>query len=174
MEDVLDLTKVEAGEIRMNLQTVDVGPVLEASLTLLDGVAARYQVDFIDRLPETPLLVVADPQRLQQVFMNLLSNGCKYNRPGGHISIEGRQEGDEIVIDISDNGIGMAPEDAAQLFQPFKRVMSSSTYIEGTGLGLYIVRQLVERMRGEVTVDTRDRIGSCFTLRLPAAAAPMG
>ena len=175
VEDVLDLTKVEAGEIRMSLQTVELAPVLAASLTLLDGVATRYQVDFIDRLSgAAPLLAVADPQRLQQVFINLLSNGCKYNRPGGHVTIEGHREGDEVVIDISDNGIGMTPEGAAQLFQPFKRVVSSTTYIEGTGLGLYIVRQLVERMRGEVTVDTREGIGSCFTLRLPAAAPPMG
>lgn len=174
VEDVLDLTKVEAGEVRMNLQAVEIGPMLEGSLALLDGVATRYQVTFIDRLSDKPLRARADPQRLQQVFMNLLSNGCKYNRPGGQVTIDGRLEGDEVVIDIVDNGIGMTPEDAGQLFQPFKRVVSSAHYIEGTGLGLYIVKLLVERMRGEVTVDTREGIGSCFTLRLPAAAPPMG
>ena len=174
VEDVLDLTKVEAGEVRMNLQAVDIGPMMASSLTLLEGVATRYRVTFIDRLPDKPLRARADPQRLQQVFMNLLSNGCKYNRPGGHVTIDGRLEGDEVVIDIADNGIGMTPEDAGQLFQPFKRVVSSAHYIEGTGLGLYIVKLLVERMRGEVTVDTREGIGSCFTLRLPAAAPPMG
>lgn len=174
VEDVLDLTKVEAGEVRMNLQAVEIGPMLEGSLALLDGVATRYRVSFIDRLPARPLRARADPQRLQQVFMNLLSNGCKYNRPGGQVTIDGRLEGDEVVIDIADNGIGMTPEDAGQLFQPFKRVVSSAHYIEGTGLGLYIVKLLVERMRGEVTVDTREGMGSCFTLRLPAATPPMG
>lgn len=174
VEDVLDLTKVEAGEIRMNLQPVDVGPALAASLAMLDGVATRHEVRFIDRLPASPLRVLADPQRLQQVLVNLLSNGCKYNRPGGHVTIDARQDGDDVVIQITDNGIGMAPEDAAQLFQPFKRVVSSAHYIEGTGLGLYIVKQLVERMRGDVTVDTREGLGSCFTLRLPAVAIPPG
>lgn len=174
VEDVLDITKVEAGEIRMNLQPLDIGPMLQASLALLDGVATRYQVTVIDRLSGKPLRAQADPQRLQQVFMNLLSNGCKYNRPGGHVTIDGRVEGDEVVIDVADNGIGMAPEDVGQLFQPFKRVVSSAHHIEGTGLGLYIVRQLVERMRGEVTVDTREGLGSRFTLRLPAATPPMG
>lgn len=173
VEDVLDLTKVEAGEIRMNLQPVDIGPALATSLTLLGDVAAKHQVRVIDRLPATPLRALADPVRLQQILMNLLSNGCKYNKPGGQVTIDGRQEGDEVVIDIADDGIGMAPENAAQLFQPFRRVASTGHYIEGSGLGLYIVRLLVERMRGEVTVDTREGMGSCFTLRLPAAP-PMG
>jgi signal transduction histidine kinase len=169
VEDVLDLTKVEAGEIRMNLQPVPVCPAMEASLALLDGVATRHQVSFINRLPAQALHVQADPQRLQQVFMNLLSNGCKYNRPGGHVSIDARQEGAQVVIEIADDGIGLSREEAVQLFQPFKRVASTPHVIEGTGLGLYIVKQLVERMGGQVSVDGQPGQGARFTLRLPTA-----
>lgn len=171
VEDVLDLTKVEAGEIHMALQPVELAPALRASLALLEGVATRHEVSFVDQLPATALWVRADPQRLQQVFMNLLSNGCKYNRPGGHVAIAARREGEEVVIDITDNGIGMAPQDAAQLFQPFKRVASTPHPIEGTGLGLYIVRQLLERMHGRIEVDSAPGEGSRFTVRLPQADA---
>lgn len=169
VEDVLDLTKVEAGEIRMNLQPVPVGPAMGASLALLEGVATRHQVSFINRLPAEALHVQADPHRLQQVFMNLLSNGCKYNRPGGHVSIDARQDGAQVVIEIADDGIGLSPEEAAQLFQPFKRVATTPHAIEGTGLGLYIVKQLVERMGGQVSADGQPGQGARFTLRLPTA-----
>ena len=153
----------------MDLQPVPVGPAMQASLALLDGVAARHQVSFINRLPSEALHVQADPQRLQQVFMNLLSNGCKYNRPGGHVTIDARQDGAQVFIEIADDGIGLSPEEAAQLFQPFKRVASTPHAIEGSGLGLYIVKQLVERMGGQVSVDGQPGQGARFTLRLPTA-----
>ena len=100
--------------------------------------------------------------------MNLLSNACKYNRPGGKIEIGSRQDGQHVVIHISDTGIGLSAEDAEQLFQPFKRI-APQPEIEGTGLGLYIIKQLVERMNGSVSVQSQPGVGSCFTVRLPLA-----
>jgi signal transduction histidine kinase len=111
----------------------------------------------------------ADPQRLQQIVMNLLSNACKYNTQDGQIVITARQEGAHVLIDISDTGIGLSADDAAQLFQPFKRI-TPKPQIEGTGLGLYIVRQLIERMNGQVSVHSEKGVGSRFTITLPTAA----
>jgi signal transduction histidine kinase len=115
------------------------------------------------------LWVSADPQRLMQVFINLLTNGCKYNRPGGHVVVESWEEASSVVLDFSDDGIGMSPEELAQLFQPFKRMAPLAENIEGTGLGLFIVKQLVERMSGSIEVSSQSGKGSRFTLRLPLA-----
>jgi signal transduction histidine kinase len=168
VEDVFDLSKVESGQIPMTLQSVDLVDTLRACLSLVDGARARLDVHIVDRLPATPLMVRADPQRLLQIFMNLLSNACKYNQQGGQVHLEARQEGGRIIVDISDSGVGLSANEIEQLFQPFKRI-SSGTQVEGTGLGLYIVKQLAERMDGSVHVTSVKGSGSRFTLDLPAA-----
>lgn len=169
IEDVLDLSKVEAGEITLHLSSVDVNALVRECLPLLDAARQAHQVTILNRAADTPLCAQVDPQRLRQIVINLLSNACKYNRTQGHATIDTRQEGDDIVIDIGDDGIGMCAEDAAQLFQPFKRLPSAMNHAEGTGLGLYIVKQLVERMQGSVSVVSEPGVGTRFTVRLPAA-----
>ncbi|RZL02228.1 MAG: PAS domain-containing sensor histidine kinase [Rubrivivax sp.] len=175
VEDVLDLTKVEAGEITMALQPVEVAPLWRSATAMIEGVREHHGVTFIDRLPPQALWVRADAQRLSQVFINLLTNACKYNRPGGHVVVEGWVDADQssVVIELSDDGIGMSPEDVAQLFQPFKRLAPQAENIEGTGLGLYIVKQLVERMNGRIEVHSQLDQGSRFTISLPWATAPV-
>jgi signal transduction histidine kinase len=90
-------------------------------LPLVEAMRAERHVQIVDALPATPLLVMADLQRLQQVVINLLSNGCKYNREGGQLSVSAREESDTIVVDICDTGLGMTAAEQAELFQPFKR-----------------------------------------------------
>ena len=169
IEDVLDLSKVEAGEITLHLERVDVNALVRDCLPLLDAARQQHQITLLNRTAEAPLYAQVDAQRLRQIVINLLSNACKYNRPHGHATIDTHLEGDEVVIDISDDGIGMRTEDAAQLFQPFKRVASAMGHAEGTGLGLYIVKQLVERMQGSVSVVSELGVGTRFTVRLPQA-----
>ncbi|HEX5372826.1 MAG TPA: ATP-binding protein [Aquabacterium sp.] len=171
IEDVLDLSKVESGDIPMSIQAVDVCQSLRACLPLIDTVREKLNITLEDHLPTDALMAQADPQRLQQVLMNLLTNACKYNRPGGRVTLDGRLEGPHVVIDITDTGLGLSPDELGQLFQPFKRI-APQPEIEGTGLGLYIVRQLVERMGGQVSVHSRKGEGSCFTVRLPADLNP--
>ncbi len=166
VEDVLDLSKVESGDIRVEQQEVDVCATLRACAALIEGQRAKLGISFIDTLPTGSLMAQADPQRLQQVFINLLTNACKYNRPDGQVVLAAHQDGDRVLIDITDTGIGLSETDAAQLFRPFKRV-ASGAHIEGTGLGLYIVKQLVERMHGHVSVRSEPGQGSCFTVTLP-------
>ncbi|RZI84892.1 MAG: PAS domain S-box protein [Rubrivivax sp.] len=172
VEDVLDLSKVDAGEITIAVQPVALAPLWRASVAMVDGVRERHQVTLVDRLSAEPQWVCADPQRLMQVFINLLTNACKYNRPGGHVVVESWDEEDAVVIQVSDDGIGMSVEEVAQLFQPFKRLAPMAESIEGTGLGLYIVKQLVERMAGRIEVSSQAGQGSRFTLRLPTARPP--
>ncbi len=172
VEDVLDLSKVEAGEVSMRPQPLVLQQAMRDCLPLVAAIGAERHVHIVDALPTTPLLVMADPQRLQQVFINLLSNGCKYNREGGQLSVSAREDTDAIVVDICDTGLGMTEAEQAELFQPFKRPTRGSAHIEGTGLGLYIVRQLLQRMHGSVTVRSEAGQGSCFTLRLPRGDVP--
>lgn len=169
IEDVLDLSKVEAGEITLHLERVDVNALVRDCLPLLDAARQQHQITLLNRTAEAPLYAQVDAQRLRQIVINLLSNACKYNRPHGHATIDTRLEGEQVIIDISDDGIGMRTEDAAQLFQPFKRVASAMGHAEGTGLGLYIVKQLVERMQGSVSVVSELGVGTRFTVRLPQA-----
>ena len=172
VEDVLDLSKVEAGEVTMRPQPVVLQQLVRDCLPLIENVRAERQVTLLDALPEAPLWVQADPQRLQQVVINLLSNGCKYNSEGGQLGLSARQEEGMAVLDVCDTGQGLSRAEQAELFQPFKRPARRSAQVEGTGLGLYIVRQLVERMGGSVSVRSEPGAGACFTLRLPALPPP--
>ncbi|MGC4062731.1 MAG: HAMP domain-containing sensor histidine kinase [Aquabacterium sp.] len=169
VEDVLDLSKVETGEVSMHIQPCDPAAVLHASLNLVESARQRFQVEITDRLPSPAPLVLADPKRLLQIFVNLLTNGCKYNNPGGHLHVDAHVEDRMLCIDFIDDGIGLAPQDAAELFQAFRRVTAVSAKVEGSGLGLYIVRQLAERMQGSVSVSSELGVGSRFTVKLPLA-----
>lgn len=170
VEDVLDLSKVEAGEIGITLQDCDLGTVLDSSLILIESARVQHKVTIVKRLAQPAPKVVADPQRLQQVLVNLLTNGCKYNRPGGQVTVEAREVASRVLIDVTDNGIGLTQQDAEALFQPFRRVAAVSGKVEGSGLGLYIVKQLVERMGGKVSVHSEPGKGSRFSVELPKAA----
>lgn len=168
VEDVLDLSKVESGDVRIEQQLVDVCATLRNCAALVDGQRARLKLTFDDRLPADPVLAYADPQRLHQICTNLLTNACKYNRPDGQVILEARSLGDRVEIEITDTGVGLTANEIAQLFQPFKRVASAGN-IEGTGLGLYIVKLLAERMHGQVSVRSDKGQGSRFTVTLPTA-----
>ena len=171
VEEVMDISKVESGELRMRPQPVVLQDVLRDCLPLVDGVRQARQLHIVDQLPAEPLIAQADPHRLQQVFINLLSNACKYNREGGTITLSARLEGDRVVASIRDSGPGLSPTEQAELFQAFKRVGRQAAEVEGTGLGLYIVRQLLSHMNGQVWVQSQPGEGSCFNVRLPRGVA---
>ena len=167
VEDVLDLSKVESGHVAMQLQPTDAAQCLRQCAALISHQLKEHQLTWVDQLPQQPTWVLADPQRLQQVWINLLTNACKYNRCGGQVTVSAQDAGDMIRIDIADTGAGLSEGDIAELFQPFKRV-NPSPRIDGTGLGLYIVKLLVERMHGQVNVRSEPGKGSVFSVHLPA------
>jgi len=177
VEDVMDLSKVESGEIGLHLEAVDVAQTIDDCLPLVHGAMVRAGVSVQHQHGPSKVWAQADAKRLQQVLVNLLSNACKYNRAGGEVRITASPEGEgseaQVRIDVSDTGIGMSAAELASLFQPFKRLpAATASGVEGTGLGLYIVTQLATRMQGKVTVQSTPGKGSCFTLRLPMATAP--
>jgi signal transduction histidine kinase len=169
VEEVLDISKVEAGETTIVRVPVNLGDVARTSVALVSPAIQRYEVSVLNRIPAHGVSILADEMRLQQILVNLLTNGCKYNRPGGHVTLDAREEDRMVCIDVADDGIGLSAADKAGLFQPFMRVSAMSAKVDGTGLGLYTVRQLVTRMGGQVSVRSEPGQGSCFTVSLPRA-----
>ena len=169
INDVLDLSSLEGGELRIALQPVPLGPVVAATTPLLEAAMREQRIEFhcgpVDVVP------LADATRLRQVLLNLLSNAIKYNRPGGRVTLEAMQTGSGVVIRVADTGRGMSDDQLRHLFEPFNRLGAEGEGIEGTGIGLAIVKALVERMGGSVHVDSTEGVGSLFELRLSDASA---
>ncbi|MBX3600661.1 MAG: PAS domain-containing protein [Rubrivivax sp.] len=166
INDVLDLASLEGGEVRITLQPVALEPLVQQALPLLEPLRELRQVRL--RCGPLPGVVAADPTRLRQALLNLLSNALKYNRPGGEVRVESFGGDGRVVLRVTDTGLGMDEQQLRQLFEPFNRLGADDS-VEGTGIGLAIVKALVERMGGEVRVSSRVGAGSVFELHLPAA-----
>jgi signal transduction histidine kinase len=169
IDKVLDLARVEAGELNLVREVVAVGPLLAECLTLIAPLAAGRQVSLACRDAGEEFCVFADRTRLRQVLINLLSNAVKYNREGGSIAVDMVCREQELSVAISDTGMGLLPEQLAELFQPFNRLGAECSQTEGTGLGLVISRQLVEAMGGQIVARSLVGQGSVFTVCLPIA-----
>lgn len=169
INEVLDIARIEAGRLPLNIEPIGLPAVLHEALTLVSPMAADAGI----HLAELPLLpdgsgVLADRQRLVQVLLNLLSNAIKYNRPGGEVRIEVIVQAPHVSIAISDTGHGIAPELLGRLFKPFER-LGADPQVEGTGLGLSLSKSLLEMMQGHLQVRSDPGQGCCFTLQLPCA-----
>jgi len=170
INEILDLSRIESGHLTLSLEPVVVADTVNECVILITSLAEKTEVTVkldpgIDELP----LMQADLTRLKQVMLNLLSNGIKYNRPKGHVSIAGKMEGDKVCLEISDNGIGISKEKMKDLFVPFTRLGQDETGIEGTGIGMTITKQLVELMHGSLEVESEVGVGSVFTVKIPRA-----
>ncbi len=167
INEVLDLAKVESGRIDLSLEGVEVCPVVEECLALVEPLAEQNTIQ-LSHAGLEGAVVRADRTRLKQVVLNLLSNAIKYNRPGGSVRIEIRAEGsDWLQLRVSDTGLGVAPEMQAMLFEPFNRLGAENSQIEGTGIGLTITRRIIELMGGSVGVESQVGAGSTFWVNLP-------
>ncbi|MBV4551965.1 PAS domain S-box protein [Pseudomonas sp. SWRI102] len=169
INEVLDIARIEAGRLPLNIEPIALPAVLHEALTLVSPMAADAGIHLAELapLPEGSG-VLADRQRLVQVLLNLLSNAIKYNKPGGEVRIEVAVEGTAVNVAISDTGHGIAPELLGQLFKPFER-LGADPQVEGTGLGLSLSKSLLEMMQGSLQVRSEPGHGCCFTLRLPSA-----
>ncbi len=168
INDVLDLSGLEAGEIRLSMQPVDLGQLVRQSLPLLQSLASQHGVDLETGRAEGAAR--ADPTRLRQVLINLLSNAIKYNRPGGRVVVESQAAHGEATLSVRDTGRGLSSEQIASLFEPFNRFGVESEGIEGTGIGLTIVKALVDGMGGRIEVESSPGRGTVFAVTLPEAA----
>jgi CheY-like chemotaxis protein/two-component sensor histidine kinase len=167
------VARITRGQIALRRERVDLAAVLsaaaESSLPLIE--AARHGFDL--RLPNEPLTLDADPTRLTQVVSNLLNNAARYTPKGGRIVLAAERDGDQAVVAVSDNGIGIAPEALEQVFGMFTQVgQTQQPGSGGLGIGLSLVRSLVELHGGTVRAESAGtNAGSVFTVRLPLAPA---
>ena len=170
LDDVLDLSSAETGQLQIHLEPLALAPLVAEALLMFEAQAQAAGVVIATDLPAAPQgLVRSDRKRLLQVLSNLLSNAIKYNRPGGWVRLSLQPEGDHWRLEVSDSGPGLSTEQQALLFQPFERLGAQRGPIAGTGLGLALSRQLAQAMGIDITVRSAPGRGSVFSLRLPAA-----
>ncbi len=168
VEDVLDISHIDAGKVQVANEETDLAEVMRVSLPLVAGERALRAVRIDASVPDHPVWVMGDAQRLQQVLVNLLSNACKYNRQDGVVTLACHERGDEVWVSVSDEGKGLNETELSELFQAFKR-FSPSPDVPGSGVGLMVVQMLVEQMKGRIEVQSRVGEGSCFTVVLRSA-----
>jgi signal transduction histidine kinase len=170
INEVLDISRIEAGRLSLSLEPVKLGELVQSAVELVQPLSARRNLSMtVDVAPG--VYVLADRLRLNQVIFNLLSNAVKYNREGGMVKIESQIVDTRVLIIVSDTGPGIAPENLERLFTPFERLGAEQSGVEGTGLGLALVKGLVQAMNGSTHVESVVGEGSRFTVRLPAADA---
>ena len=172
IDDLLDVSRITAGKMRIELKTVDLANVVEAAIETTRAAAEAKDVRVVPEL-DPDVCVRGDVHRLQQVVWNLLSNAVKFTPSGGEVRASLRAEGREAVIEVTDNGLGIDPEFMPYLFERFRQADSSPTRSHtGLGLGLAIVRHLIELHGGTIAADSRGPgRGSTFRARLPLAVS---
>ena len=170
INDVLDLARIEAGRLSLQLAAVDVDAVASDCLRLVSSMAAVRQVS-MHLQGGAAGQVLADPTRLKQVLLNLLSNAIKYNRPGGEVHLGWQRLPGMLRIEVRDTGPGLSPTQQARLFLPFERLDAEHSGVEGAGIGLALSKWLVDLMQGHIGVDSIAGVGSVFWLSLTDADA---
>ncbi len=167
INEVLDIAKIEAGRLPLNIEPIALAGTLREALALVSPMATDAGIE-LQALPAlaADIGIAADRQRLTQVLLNLLSNAIKYNRPQGRVSIEVKVEGQRIGVSVCDTGKGIAADHIGQLFKPFER-LGADPNVEGSGLGLALSKSLLEKMHGKLNVHSQHGSGSRFTLELP-------
>jgi GAF domain-containing protein/anti-sigma regulatory factor (Ser/Thr protein kinase) len=168
INDVLDLSKIEAGRMELHLTAFDPGATIDNSVMLVKERASRRGIAVSVEVDEKLDRWVGDERKIRQVILNLLSNAVKFTPEGGRIDIRARREGDEMVVAVSDTGIGIKPEDQARIFEEFQQAGTDYTKkAEGTGLGLALSRKFVELHGGAIKVESVEGKGSTFTFSIP-------
>ena len=170
INDVLDLARVGAGELRMSYDSVCVGEACEASLRSVAPQADKKELSLSLEVDAAADMFECDERRLKQILINLLSNAVKFTEPGGAVSLKAHLDKPQHLIsfEVSDTGIGIDEADLLKLFQPFVQVDNSlSRQYDGTGLGLSLVRHMAEGLGGSVSATSEVGKGSCFRVQLP-------
>ncbi len=173
INDILDLTKIEAGRLELNPESVDLRAALLGVLPVVKPRAQEKRIRISTFLPTDLPLVFADPAKFNQILLNLLTNGIKYTHDNGSLSVEARTVDRMVEIWVNDTGMGIAKEDQDKVFQRFTQIDSSATRSQGgTGLGLAIVKELVELHGGTIRVQSKLGKGSSFIFTMPISTRP--
>jgi signal transduction histidine kinase len=166
--DLMDLTRLESGKKVREFKKVDLNQVARIAMDTMEPMAIQKNVKLYLDAPEN-LIMQADPDEIEIIVNNLVSNAVKYNRDGGSVNVLMRQSSSTLTIKVEDTGIGMAEDDIKLLFKEFVRIKNEKTkLITGSGLGLSIVKKLVEETyKGKISVESKPDIGSVFEVTIP-------
>lgn len=166
--DFLDIAKIEAGQLELRIGVHDARRLVEGAVDLFDANTQEHRLDVL--VPTTVVPIHCDHLRIEQVITNLVSNAIKYSPTGSTIEVVLRAGEGEIELRVADHGVGISAEDLARVFEPFRRVGLSKEVVPGVGLGLFVVRRLVEAHGGRIEVESAPGEGSTFRVFLPRSA----
>jgi signal transduction histidine kinase len=173
INDILDLSKIEAGRMELDLSAFDLPSALDNALTLVRERATRHSIRIELAVDERLGEMVGDERKIKQILLNLLSNAVKFTPEGGEVGLRATLADGSVEISVSDSGIGIAPEDQEAIFEEFRQVGSDyARKREGTGLGLALARRFVELHGGRIWVKSELGRGSVFTFALPVRPRP--
>jgi len=167
INDILDLSKIEAGRMELDAAEVDLPKAIAQTLSLVRERAERRGITLSSGVDDDVCTVRADARKVKQVLLNLLSNALKFTPEGGRIDVRGAAYADRVEVSVTDTGIGIAPEDQEAVFEEFRQVGASAARAEGTGLGLAISRKFIELHGGRMWLTSAPGKGSTFTFSLP-------
>lgn len=167
--DLLQSARMASGDIELRYEVRDARELVRDVVELYRAAATDHQLDA--SLPGEPVPLRCDPLRIEQVLHNLVSNAIKYSPGGGAVRVAAALDGGDVLLSVSDEGVGIAPEDHGRLFDRYARAASSRHVAPGAGLGLWAVRRIVEAHGGRVSVRSAPGEGSTFVVRLPSAAS---
>ncbi len=169
INDILDLSKVEAGRMELELSEFDLPQAIQTALTLVRERALRRGIEIHHAIDDRLVVIRADERKVKQVLLNLLSNAIKFTPEGGRIDVRAAPKDGLVVVSVADTGIGIAVEDLETIFQEFRQVGTADKKAEGTGLGLALAKKFVELQGGRIWVVSEPGRGSTFTFSLPAS-----
>jgi CheY-like chemotaxis protein len=162
LNEILDLSKVEAGQMVLEPSTFGVGSALDYTLTMVRERATQHAIAVTVEVADGVDTVVADELRFKQVVLNLLSNAVKFTPDGGSVSVRAYREGTDLVVTVTDSGIGVPPEDQERIFESFQQGRRGAPKEEGTGLGLTLSRRIVGLFGGRMWLESTPGVGSTF------------
>ncbi len=168
INDVLDLSKIDSGQMSLNYEHISSNKLLDECIKLLHSFAENKNISINFIHSQCDFTLYTDYTRTKQIILNLLSNAIKYNKPNGIVEVSyGSTSNDKLRIIISDTGIGIDTKKQKQLFEPFNRLGAEQSNIEGTGVGLYITKQLLDMMNGQIGFENNQESGTTFWVELP-------
>jgi signal transduction histidine kinase len=167
INDILDLSKIEAGRMELELTDFDLPAALDNAIILVRERAARHGISLHKSFDERLGQIHADERKVRQVVLNLLSNAIKFTPEGGRIDVGAVPKDGFVEVSVTDTGIGIAPEDQEKVFEEFRQVGTAAKKVEGTGLGLTLCRKFVELHGGRIWVKSQEGVGSTFTFTIP-------
>ena len=170
INDILDLSKIEAGRMELELTAFDLPQAIGNALTLVRERAGRRGIALHQAVDRRLGQIRGDERKIKQVLLNLLSNALKFTPEGGRIDVRAIVIDDIAEISVTDTGIGIAPEDQPAIFEEFRQVGTAAKKVEGTGLGLALSRKFIELHRGRIWVKSQLGVGSTFTFTVPLTA----